>query len=68
MGMQSFLHAEISLWGFQGKEGIGNMPEIRLPIRQFTEPWKYKADSMLSKLPVRQFTYLETIFFVFHVF
>ena len=36
MGMQSFLHAEISLLGFQGKEGIGNMPEIRLPMRQFT--------------------------------
>lgn len=56
MGMQSFLHAEISPLGFQRKEGIGDTPEIRLPIRQFTGLCLKISLLGFSKLPVRQFT------------
>ena len=56
MGMQSFLHAEISPLGFQRKEGIGDTPEIRLPIRQFTWDVSIFEVVTISKLPMRQFT------------
>ena len=59
MGMQSFLHAGIRPSGeciFQRKEGIGDTPEIRLPVRQFTWHFCGRKEGALSKLPVRQFT------------